>query len=107
MKNMNYFRHGDISLHPEKKAKGKIVKHDGSFIVEHGESGHKHTITVKQKEDLIIRKDVSGNYYFELLKEGELTHEEHKRLIIPPGIYKKNKEREVDHFSGATRSVVD
>lgn len=103
-----FIRHGDISFHPIPKAKGEVIKHNGSFAVELGETtGHAHRLTVKNKNDLVIKKDKNGNFYFELLSEGTITHEEHKSLTIPKGIYKKVKEREVDHFQGIVRQVLD
>ncbi len=102
-------RHGDIGFIPNKKSEGEVVKHKGSFVVGYGETtGHKHVLTVKNPEDLVIKKDIKGNYYFELLSEGKLTHEEHKTITIPPGTYKKFQEEEVDHFAGSvTRKVID
>jgi len=108
MKNISY-RHGDINLHPIKKVDGEIVQHNGSFVLGLGETtGHRHVLTVNRPEDLVITKDDKGNYFFELKSEGKLTHEEHKTLIIPPGIYTKFQEEEVDHFANSiTRKVID
>lgn len=105
---MNY-RHGDIGFHESNKSVGEIVKHGGSFVVGLGETtGHRHILSVENPSDLIIRKDTEGNYYFELSAEGTLTHEEHKTIKMPPGIYKKFQEEEVDWFAeGVTRKVID
>lgn len=105
---MNY-RHGDINFHGIGKSEGKIVKHEGSFVVGLGETtGHRHILTVEDPSDLVIRKNAKGDYYFELKAEGTLTHEEHKMLKMPPGIYKKFQEEEVDWFAqGVTRKVID
>lgn len=102
-------RHGDINFHPVDKSEGKVVKHRGSFVVGLGETtGHKHVLTVSNPEDLIIKKDSQGNYFFELISEGALTHEEHKTIRIAPGIYKRFQEEEVDHFAQSiTRKVID
>jgi hypothetical protein len=102
-------RHGDINFHPVDEMKGEIVKHEGLFVVGYGETtGHKHVLVVEKPQDLIIKKDSEGNYYFELLSEGKLKHEEHKTITMPPGIYKKFQEEEVDHFMGSImRKVID
>jgi len=102
-------RHGDINFNPVEKIEGDIIKHDGSFIVGLGETtGHRHVLTVTKPEDLVITKDKLGNYYFELKSNGRLTHEEHKTIEIPAGIYKKFQEEEVDHFANSvTRKVID
>lgn len=102
-------RHGDICFQVSEKAEGKIIKHNGSFVVGLGETtGHRHVLTVTHPEDLIIKQDIKGDYYFELLSEGTLTHEEHKTLKVAPGIYRKFQEEEVDHFAqSVTRKVLD
>ena len=108
MKNIP-IRHGDICFHPVTKIEGKVIKHDGSFVVGLGETtGHKHILTVSRPEDLIIRQDAKGDYYFELLSVGKLTHEEHKVIEVPAGIYHKFQEEEVDWFAqGIVRKVLD
>lgn len=104
----NYLRHGDVGLHPVAKADGEIIKHDGMFEVEYGETtGHVHRLKVKDPADLEIRKDASGNFYFHLKKAGTLSHEEHQTITVPAGVYKKVIEREKDHFAGLTRQVID
>lgn len=102
-------RTGDINFNPVEKSEGELVKHKGSFVVGYGETtGHKHVLTVNNPNDLVITKDKSGNYFFELKSEGKLTHEEHKTIKILPGIYKKFQEEEVDHFANSvTRKVID
>lgn len=103
---MNY-RHGDIGLHLTKKATGTEVKHNGSFVLAEGETtGHAHRITVKNPDDMTITRD--GDVYFITLRtEGEITHEEHKRLVILAGTYEMKHEREFNWFEMATKRVVD
>ena len=109
---MTFKRNGDINFHPFKgKVEGEIIKHNGDFIVGYGEAtGHHHRIQVKNPDNLIIRKDTLGNYFFDLLEDGVLSHEEHKTTLKPlkKGLYRKTHEREVDHFAGSvTRRIVD
>lgn len=105
---MKTLRHGDLSFHPIKETKGEVVKHNGSFIAAEGETtGHKHLVTVKDKSDLVIKKDGEGNYYFELLADGKISHEEHRTIALPKGKYKMVHEREMDWFSLSTRRVID
>lgn len=104
----NYLRHGDVNFHPVAKAEGELVPHNGEFEVEYGEvTGHVHRLQVKNPADLEVRKDAQGNYYFHLKSEGTLSHEEHKTIAVPKGIYKKVIEREKDWFSLAVRKVQD
>ena len=104
----NNYRHGDINLHSIEKIDGEIIKHKGVFVIGEGETtGHRHLLTVENPKDLIIKKDSNGDFYFQLLSKGTLTHEEHKTLEIMPGIYKRIQEREKDWFSLAVRKVID
>ncbi len=101
-------RHGDVGFHSVKKITGEIIKHNGKFIVEYGTAtGHGHLLTVRNINDLEIKKDTDGIMYLNLKKDGVLTHEEHKTITIPKGIYKKVIEQEKDWFIGAVRQVVD
>lgn len=104
---MIHKRHGDINLQQTDKLKGKEVKHNGSIIIGYGEAtGHHHRLTVKNPKNLVVRQD-GDTWYFELLEDGKLSHEEHKTIPIKKGIYKKIHELEVDHFQNVTRKVID
>lgn len=100
------YRHGDLILRLVDKTEGKKIKHNGSFVLAEGEaSNHKHLLTAPQ---MIVRQTEDGKYYLDMVKEGALSHEEHKTLIIPPGTYEVSREQETDWFAnGVTRKVVD
>lgn len=101
-------RHGDVTLHPVKTVEGDLIKHNGSFVVALGEAtGHHHRLTVKNSDDLEIRKSVDGRMFFVLKSEGTLTHEEHETITLPIGTYEQKQEREYDWFALQTRRVVD
>ena len=105
-----FYRHGDVNFVKVEKAEGEVIKHDGSYVVARGEAtGSEHRLAVKDPEDLIIKKDLQGNYYFELFSEGRITHtHDHEPLVIPIGTYKQIAEREIDWFAGGvTRKVQD
>lgn len=105
---MKHKRNGDINMQEVKVLKGEVVKHNGSIIIGYGEAtGHHHRLTVKNPDNLVVRQD-GDTWYFELLEDGQLTHEEHKTIPIKKGLYKKIHEREVDHFAGSVvRRVID
>lgn len=112
-----YKRSGDHNFHEvDEFPKGEKVKHGGSFIFGVGEaSNHNHVITVPNVDDMEIIKDKNGNYYFNLKKDGILTHvlgdstktADHKPIPINKGKYVQVQEREVDIFSSAVRKVLD
>ena len=115
-KKIEFRRSGDVNFHPIteaefNKVKGEIVKHNSSFVVARGEATNsEHRITVKNKENLIIKKDTQGNFYFSVMEEAELTHtHDHNTTKTPKKVfYKQVQERELDHFAGSVaRKVVD
>lgn len=104
---MKHYRHGDIPLHPLKKASGEIIKHSGSFVLALGEAtGHHHKISVADPADMEIRQTPAG-YILVLRSEGSLSHEEHGTISISPGTYSVGREREKDWFSLSVRRVID
>lgn len=109
MKNIQkVYRHGDISLHPSSEVLGEKVKHNGSFVLAEGETtGHKHVISVPSVDDMEIFRTPEGGYFMRLKTEGTITHEEHRKVKVAPGVYKMVNEREFDWFSKATRKVID
>ena len=97
-------RHGDVILHPVKKIEGKEVKTNGKFVLAIGEAtGHTHQILCEPKLMKITRNDRRN---FVDVQEAELVHQQHKRLKLS-GKYAQVQEREIDHFSGVVRNVVD
>ena len=99
---MKIFHQGDVICQKyDGKIKGKRIKHNGEFILKHGESGNSHRLIVKEPKDLEIVKDEFGNYYFTLKEKAQLVHEEHKTIEIMPGTYKQYSEREFDYFAKA------
>ena len=102
------YRHGDVSFHSiSKKVEGKIIKHNGSFILALGEAtGHHHKITVLDPVDMEIRETPAG-YILVLKREGQLTHQEHGTITVAPGKYSVGREREFDWFAKVARRVID
>ena len=99
-----YYRHGDVCFHEVESIKGEKVKHKGKYVVALGEAtGHSHTLLCKAME---IRNDGGRNQIY-LEQEAELVHQQHKPLKMMKGRYVQIQEREIDHFSGAVRKVVD
>lgn len=112
----NFRRHGDVNFHSItqeefEKIQGKIVKHDGSYIVARGEAtGSTHVISVDNAKDMIIKETENGERYVALLKEAIITHtHDHETITFAPNTYYKQvQEREVDHFAKSIiRKVID
>jgi hypothetical protein len=117
MKNKIYKRSGDHQMiSVEAIPQGEIIKHNEKFVFGEGEaSNHMHVITVPRTEDMEIIKDKNGNYYFNLLADGTLSHvigdstntADHKTIPIKKDKYVQVHEREVDIFSQVVRKVLD
>lgn len=101
---MKIFRHGDILLKQiEKLPEGRKEIKDKTLA--YGEvTGHSHRF---MNPDDIRRYKAKEKVYLEALLQGTLIHEEHKPLIIDPGIYEQIKEREYDYISEEEQKVVD
>lgn len=106
----NNFKHqGDIPFHPYTgEITGTEVKHTGSIVLALGEhTGHKHTITVVNPNDMQAWKQLEGGWIITLKTDAQLVHNQHGPLVIAPGTYRISQERELDWFEQVTRKVID
>ena len=107
---MKFKHQGDITFVPfNGKITGEVIKHKGSVVLALGEkTGHKHTITTLNVDDMDVWKELDGGWTISLKTEAQVKHDEHATITIAPGIYRVGNEREVDWFAeGVTRQVVD
>lgn len=103
-----YYAQGDVLLFKASIPKTAILDKDFNGIVQHGESGHKHALKPLSKKDYEMYYDPnSATRYLRLLKEIPLEHEEHKKIMLPPGEYEIRIVKEYDHFQDLQRSVID
>lgn len=108
---MKYYQQGDVILIPIKEIPKDVTEIHPDNAIQYGEiTGHRHAFTGKpliqfRKTDF----DDSGNFTkYVTIKETEmLSHEEHKTIEIPSGLYESRIVREFDHFSGIIRKVRD
>jgi len=108
MKNKNQIQHGDVLLQRigtlPNGAKAFKCK-DGRLVVAEGEAtGHNHTIV----SDKAMLYELKGDLFLEVdAREVTITHEEHKPLPIPEGIYRIGRVKEYDYFAEMERRVID
>lgn len=81
----------------------KIIVKPG-FVVERGEGVHTHTISNVENLEVFVDDDTM---YLNVLKDIEITHEEHGVQTIEPGLYVKSIERQFDYENEVERRVVD
>ncbi len=102
--------HGDVSLKPIKTLpKGlKKIKHTKNFVIRHGESGHRHVIVLDALQDLDVYINPETSMHFLNVKTPiEISHEEHRTLVIEPGFYEEGAEIEYNPFEKQLQKVVD
>lgn len=103
----NIYIHGDVILVKVESvpASAKInEKFEG--ILQYGEhTGHAHRLSGKETD--MFEFFAEGRRYLRLQEETPLKHEEHKQIDLPAGDYEVRIVREVDHFAGLVRQVVD
>jgi len=106
---MNIILHGDVDILPvDSIPEGlKKINFNGSYVVRHGESGNKHIITAERTAVDIYLDEKTGMHYFKVNSAVEISHEQHKTLVITPGIYKEDAETEYNPFEKMLRKVQD
>lgn len=110
------YRHGDVLLRPitqeefnrrreirdvwRETVKYRDVKSQTrkKFIVARGEmTGHHHTLTAEKGGEIeVLRIEGMETLYIDVKKGAVLTHQEHKTLNIPEGLYEVVRQREYD-----------
>ena len=105
---MTGLQHGDVLIKRIDKLPENIKpveRNNGRFIVAEGEAtGHHHAIVDKGCQ----LYELNNELYLDVTSDTvTITHEEHKAIPIPTGIYKIGIVREYDYFQEMERKVVD
>jgi hypothetical protein len=100
-------QHGDVLLQEVEglpRGSKKVARENGRIIVARGEAtGHNHAIAEKGA----VLYELKGDLYLEVTEPVTITHEEHKPIEIPEGIYEIGRVREHDYFLDMERQVRD
>ena len=100
------YRHGDLYIMPVDAIPEGLEKKKNTELLEGESSGHVHRLnggTVYAEIPTVQNGFLLG--FFEIPTETEVTHEEHKTIILPPGKYKFYSQREYDPQEN--RRVID
>lgn len=104
-------QHGDVLFKRIPELPGGLVpapRRDGKIIVAEGEAtGHSHVIESEKATLWALEKDGVTQLYLEVTEPATVTHDEHKPLPIPKGIYEIGRVKEYDYLSQMERRVVD
>jgi hypothetical protein len=108
---MKIYRNGDWTFVETTKQVSSLEKHQGNYVFAEGEAtGHLHTISVPEVDDMKITKLPDGSYIVDLRADATVAHPEHSLrgdLKVAPGTYHLVQRREKDWFTLATRKVID
>ena len=103
---MFIMRHGDVLI-KQVSALPKGVKKIKTNVLAEGEiTGHRHTVVVDRPDTMTMYEAANGKF-LELCAPAVVTHQEHKTLTIPAGIFEVTIEREFDPFNEVIKRVVD
>ena len=96
------YQQGDVLIKKVSEIKGTKLNH---LCLAEGElTGHAHIIT-KGKAELYEHNDT---LFLKVNSESaEVTHQEHKTIILPKGNYQIDRVKEYDHFSEEAKRVQD
>lgn len=112
---MNIYCHGDVVLFQEKIPKTASVSIETNILMKGEHTGHAHRLNIedfkenkpKQKKFEVIKDPNSNIIYLRVLFPSDLTHEEHKKITLPPGEYRIGQVREKGMFDDMINPVVD
>ena len=103
-------QHGDVLIKgiSELPEGCKKQSRKGRLVVMAGEqTGHHHAIKEKTASIWTLEKNGITQMYLEVTDPVTITHEEHKPLEIPEGIYEIGQVREFDYLQQMERNVID
>ena len=105
--NKNQIQHGDVLLKRiPKLPRGclEVPRKADLLIVAEGEATGHHHVIVDTGARLL---ELKGELYLEVTEPVVITHDEHKPLDIPTGIYQIGRVKEHDYFQDMERQVRD
>ena len=109
---MPVIRHGDLMLLPAQlpENKEKLTVRENGVVQEGEATGHVHRVDPALA--VVFEHKVNWRETDIYVRVGdqpvEITHEEHKALVLPANTtFKVNRAREFDYLSEATRMVLD
>lgn len=115
-----YYQQGDVILRPITAVpEGFELQKEATRVLQEGETtGHKHQFLDVKNVDIFAARDglaLSGGATIHmgigkvivLRQPSPLTHEEHKAITLPPGIYEMDLVREYDYDKEETARVLD
>ncbi len=107
---LRQIQHGDVLLQEVARVPTAAVRipNEGGVVVARGEkTGHNHVIKSDRANLWTLTRDGVTELYLEVESPVTITHDEHKPLPIPPGIYRVGRVKEYDYFAEMEREIED
>jgi len=103
-----YAQHGDVLLFridsvPEKAVQVQPGRR-GHILAKGETTGHAHIIKDTTTSRMYCNND---ERYLDVEKATDIEHEEHKSIVLHPGVYEIDRVVEVDHLEEEIRRVQD
>ena len=84
------------------------MPHEGRIVVARGEkTGHSHVVASDKAALWTLTRGGDTELYLEVSDQVTITHDEHKPLPIPAGIYRVGRVKEFDYFAEMERQIED
>lgn len=99
------FRHGDVDILPIDTLPKGLKKASNKVLALGEVTGHSHRFTENSLVDVFLASD--GLKYLQVHQPSPLIHEEHNEIMILPGTYKVEIEREYSYEDEELKKVVD
>ena len=96
-------RNGDLILTPINKVSGTEIENFNGVLAYGEQTGHAHRVKGRSKAYTLPNNEM----ILSLEEDSELTHEEHKTLLLPKGLYLIRREREFDYYMAQINMVKD
>lgn len=102
-----FYQQGDVKMHKIDSLPNGLKlqkKSRRGYVLAEGEvTGHAHVID----SEIEFYRDDQGRLYFKTEKEVTVKHEEHKPIIVKPGIYRVGIVQEYDYDAMQARDAID
>lgn len=101
--------HGDVTFYQvnEIPINAKRIDFKKSFVIQHGENGHTHTI--ENDCDIYLDESTGRMYFREKAEKIQVNHQEHglRTVETKTGIVYKDTEQEWDYESEESKNTID
>jgi hypothetical protein len=97
---MNMYRQGDVLIIRVSTLPGGLKERASRVVMEGEATGHAHVL-----EEGRVLVDAEGALFLDVPQRSQVVHEEHRAIVLEPGIYRIVRQRE--YTPEALREIMD